>query len=459
MLIKVCVRTLTITGATLYISFLFVISYLGLRRIWALVFERNKPYIAWQAPLLCRWYFELLGPTFIKLGQIIASSPGLFSESLSAEFKKCLDSVPPFPVEDAYKVLNESFDRPWSEIYSEFDPVPIAAASIAQVHRARLKSGEEVVIKIQRPGIRNLIDADLWFMSQEAWIAQKLSKRARLANVVGIIDDFSTTIIEELDFLQEAANINEFNSIMKQHGIEDVIAPYVYLQYTTERILTMEIFHGFRADDIEAANRIGIDSEYYLRVGMRAWLLTVILHGFFHGDVHAGNLMFLPEKKKIGFLDFGIIGRFDRKTRQQVVRYLLAFIVQDFDEVAKCMIDMGSAPEDVDIKAFSEQLNEVYTPLFAGNIADISYSEFLPKITDYATRFGVKLPREFILILKQLLYFDRYAKLAAPDLNIFGDLYLFDFLFTPAAQEAGIDTQQIMELMMKAQAIKSNLAK
>lgn len=451
MLWKIIVRTSAIISTTTYILALSIISRLGIRKLYWSLFRPKSSYEPLRFAHLCRLYFEKLGPTFIKFGQIIASSPGLFSKELSDEFKKCLDQVPPFALAEAHQILDEEFEKPWSEVFAEIDPKPMAAASIAQVHTAKLHTGEEVVIKIQRPRIRTQIDGDIWWMKIQAWILERLIKRARLANLTGMISDFEATIYEELNFVEEAKNMNEFNSIMQKHAIDNVIAPRVYLDYTTPRILTMERFTGFKADDIEESNRLGLDSEYYLRVGMRAWLLTVVLHGSFHGDVHAGNLMFLPEQNKIGFLDFGITGRFDPTTRQQVIHYLLAFLVQDYEEVAKCMVDMGSAPADIDIDQFAAELKKVYAPLFSENIANINYGEFIPKITNYATRFGISLPREFMLILKQLLYFDRYAKLAAPNLNVFSDVYLIDYLFTPAAAEAGIDTQKLMTLLMKAQ--------
>jgi predicted unusual protein kinase regulating ubiquinone biosynthesis (AarF/ABC1/UbiB family) len=360
--------------------------------------------------------------------------------------------VPPFATRTALAIVAEDLGKPTSEVFSRFEEEPIAAASIAQVHGATLLDGVEVVVKIQRPGIPQRIGPDMFFLRLGARLLTAVSERARLSNVVGIVNDFEETLHKELDFRTEAQNMDEFNDIMSKNGVDEVVAPRVHWDYTTRRVLVMQRFYGIKADDIEAARRLGIDSEYYLRVGMRAWMLSVLLRGFFHGDVHAGNLMLLTEERKVGFLDFGIIGRFTDERRKTVMRYILAFAAQDFGEVAKILVELGSVSSTVDTAAFASDIEAIYSPLFAKGLGEINYGEILPKITRVSLQYGVSLPQEFVLILKQLLYFDRYAKLAAPNLNVFSDIYLVNFLFTPAAAEAGIDIQQIMGFLMAVQA-------
>ncbi|NUN14411.1 MAG: AarF/ABC1/UbiB kinase family protein [Myxococcales bacterium] len=452
---KIFVRGFTVWWLTARAICLFVLSKLGLRYLYWIATGRSNQYQPLTGAAIWRDYFERLGPTYIKFGQIIASSPGLFPETLSHEFKKCLDRVPPFDLAEVQQIIVNELGKAPTELFREFNPVPIAAASIAQVHGAVLVDGTSVVVKVQRPRIADRIEADLWFMHLGARIMERVSIHARHANAVGIVEDFQQTLLCELDFLKEAANMDEFNTIMAKHHIDRVKAPRVHHELTTARVLTMERFYGFKADDIAEATRLGIDTEKNLRVGMRAWLLTVLLYGFFHGDVHAGNLMFLPQENQIGFLDFGIIGRFDNKQRELVVRYILAFAAEDWEEVAKTIIEMGSAPNSIDISAFAADLKRIYAPLLTTNLAAINYGAFLPEITRNAMKFGVKLPRDFILIIKQLLYFDRYAKLAAPKLNVFNDIYLVDFMFTPAAQQAGLDMNKIMALLIKIQSLQT----
>ncbi|MFT5430460.1 MAG: aarF domain-containing kinase, partial [Myxococcota bacterium] len=268
----------------------------------------------------------------------------------------------------------------------------------------------------------------------------------------GVIDDFTQTIQEELDFREEARNMDEFNEILAKHGEDSrICAPHVYWERTSERLLTMERFYGFKADDIEEAKRRNHDSERWLRVGLRGWNLTMMLHGFFHGDVHAGNLMFLPDRDKIGYIDFGIVGRFTPEQRMQVLRYVLSFATSDFEELARVLVEMNAADADIDIPTVAKDLERVYAPMLSVSMSEIDYGRMLPDIIANSRQHGLRMPREFILILKQLLYFDRYAKLSAPDLNVFSDVYLFDFLFTPAAAESGLDLTKIGVLLMAVQ--------
>jgi len=406
-----------------------------------------------RRPELVRRAFEELGPTYIKLGQIVASSPGLFPPAYVAEFQKCLDRVPQFPFETVKSIIASETGLPFDKAFAHVDPVPIAAASIAQVHAATLHDGSDVVIKVQRPRIKVRVDADLWFMRQQAWVAEKLFLDMRLANATGVIDDFTQTIHEELDFRVEARNMDEFNAIMAKHGeAERVCAPVVHWDHTTEQLLTMERFYGLKADDVEAARAQGLDTEKWLRIGLRGWNMTMMLNGCFHGDVHAGNLMYLPDAPKIGFIDFGIVGRFTDLQRMQVLRYILSFTTGDFEELAKVLIEMDAADHDIDIPDVAKDLERVYSPLISTAMSEIDYGQVLPDIVANSRKYGLRMPREFILILKQLLYFDRYAKLAAPNLNVFSDVYLFDFLFTPAAAESGLDLQEVGQLLLKVQA-------
>ncbi len=454
MFIRVLGRAVKITLLLWGMLFLWLADRLGLRWVWHRL--RGRPYQRLRNEALVREAFEVMGPTFIKLGQVIASSPGLFPKRYSDEFSKCLDRVPPFELATLEATVAEDLGQPVDAVFASFDEKPLGSASIAQVHAATLKDGARVVVKVQRPGIQDTVDADLWWMRRGAWVVERLFKGARLANVSGVITDFDRTIHEELDFRKEAANLNEFNAIMARHKVTDVRAPQPVDELVTQRVLVMERFDGYKADDVDGIVAAGIDAEQYLRKGLRAWLLTMMLHGFFHGDAHAGNLMMLPPtdacpSPAVGFLDFGIIGRFDSKQRHQVMRYVLAFAAQDYEALAQIMTEIGAVDDRLDREAFVADLRRVYSPLIEKAMAEIKYEDVLPQITQVAYRYGVTLPSEFLLILKQLLFFDRYAKLAAPSLNVFSDYYLVDFLFTPAAMQAGLDFNVLMPLMRQIQ--------
>lgn len=432
-------RFLTFFRVWVKYFFLWLAQVTGLRRLHHALLSRGDPYEKLTLPSILRQVFEELGPTYIKLGQMVASSPGLFPRRYADEFKKCLDRVPPFPTEEAYRILEADLGKPPGEVYAAIEDIPIAAASIAQVHGAVLRTGEDVVIKIQRPSIRSRVLADMKIMGFGARVLEKLVRRVELANPVGIIEDFRATILEEIDFRKEAARMEEFNRFFREVGETHLVAPRVYWEHTSERVLTMERFYGFKADDIEQVRRLGIDTERYLRIGIRGWLMTLLLRGFFHGDVHAGNLMYLPDRDQIGLIDFGIVGRFDDTQRMQILRYILSFFARDFRALADLMVEMGAAPTDVDRDAFARDMDAAFAPVLEMSISEIKYEDLIPTVIRGALKYNVRLPREFILILKQLLYFDRYAKLTAPKLNVFTDLYLVDFLFWPNAARYGID--------------------
>ncbi len=427
----------------------------GLRWLVLAGLLRQRPYRPLENPRIVRRAFEALGPIFIKLGQVIASSPGLFPRRYADEFQHCLDRVPSFPLPRVKATITAGLGRPVEQIFTEFEDAPLGSASIAQVHAARLADGARVVIKVQRPGIARIVDADLWWMRLGAAVVSRLFRGARLANVSGVIRDFDRTIHEEIDFRREAANLDEFNALMARYKLPDVRAPRPVAGLVAPTVLVMERFDGFKADDVARMQAAGIDPGVYLRKGLKAWLMTVMLDGFFHGDAHAGNLMMMPgrdgEPPSVGLLDFGIIGRFDLKQRHQVMRYVLAFTAQDYGALGDIMAEIGAVGQGVDRAALVADLERVYAPLLTKSLGDIHYEEMLPEITALAYRYGISLPSEFLLILKQLLFFDRYAKVAAPDLNVFSDIGLVDFLFTPIAAQSGLDFNVLMPLMMRIQ--------
>lgn len=405
--------------STKYVS-LWLVDALGLRRLWWILSGRGARYQKLSRPMLFRMWCEDMGPTFIKFGQIIASSAGMFPDAYVQEFQKVLDRVKPFPFEDVKRTLDAELGAEKAAHLVDLDPSPLASASIAQVHTAKLRDGTLVVIKVQRPGILARCMADMKLMRVLASIAARLRADAELANPVGIVDDFTATLTEELDFRKEAANLDRFNEIMRELGHKHIRCPVPHHEYTTRKILVMERFSGLRVDRFEEIKARGIDGEAALVDGLRAWFQCVVFYGFFHGDVHAGNLMLLDDGT-IGFLDFGIVGRFDERARYLVTDYMIAFASGNYKRLAEIIIEMAGAPDGLDMDGFVHDLGETYRPLLTLSFGDVNYAELLPGIQKTATRHRMRMPNEFILITKQLLYFDRYAKALAPKLNVFTD--------------------------------------
>jgi predicted unusual protein kinase regulating ubiquinone biosynthesis (AarF/ABC1/UbiB family) len=399
---------------------LWLFDLLRLRKVWFVITGRGKQYQRLTRPQLLRMFCEDLGPTFIKFGQIIASSAGLFPDSYVKEFAKVLDRVKPFAFEDVQQILDEELGAEKAAHLVAIEPKQLASASIAQVHVAKLRDGTPIVIKVQRPGIIARCTADMRIMRRVAgWIA-RFKKDAELANPVGVVDDFTKTLAEELDFRKEAANLDQFNQIMGELGHKHIRAPVPHHEYTTRRVLVMEMFNGLRVDRFEEIKARGIDGESKLVDGLRAWFQCVVFYGFFHGDVHAGNLMLLDDNT-IGFLDFGIVGRFDDNARYLVTDYMIAFASGNYKRLAEIICEMAGTPPNLDMESFVKDLGETYSPLLKLSFGEVNYADFLPGIQRTATRHKMRMPNEFILITKQLLYFDRYAKSLAPKLNVFTD--------------------------------------
>src|SRR5262245_35014557 len=399
---------------------LWLFDLIGLRRLWLAITGRGAKYQKLTRPVLLRMFCEDLGPTFIKFGQIIASSAGMFPDAYVKEFQKVLDRVKPFAFEDVKRTLDEELGAEKAAHLVEIQPKQLASASIAQVHLAKLRDGTPIVIKVQRPGIIARCMADMRIMRRVAGLVARFKKNAELANPVGVVDDFTKTLTEELDFRREAENLDRFNEIMRELGHKHIHAPVPHHEYTTRRVLVMERFSGLRVDRFEEIRSRGIDGESKLVDGLRAWFQCVVFYGFFHGDVHAGNLMLLDDET-IGFLDFGIVGRFEDDARYLVTDYMIAFASGNYKRLAEIIIEMAGAPEDLDMDGFVKDLGDTCSPLLTLSFGEVNYAEFLPGIQRTATRHQMRMPNEFILITKQLLYFDRYAKALAPKLNVFTD--------------------------------------
>jgi aarF domain-containing kinase len=367
-------------------------------------------------PLRLREGFEHLGPTYVKLAQLVASSDGMFPDAYCLEFQRCLDRVPAFSAAEVKTIVREELGKPLEEVFLSLDEMPMASASIAQVHCAVLRDGTEVVLKVQRPKLHRIVAADLRVLR---WLARvlELFPLTESARPVGIVEDFASNLGEELDFRNEAKNLDQFNQIMVEHGFSGVASPKPFHALSGPRVLVMERFYGVRIDDKQALAAYADQLEDKLIMGMRAWFRCLLVHGFFHGDVHAGNLMVLDDGR-IGFLDFGIVGRFKGARQRLVSDFLIATATNDYKKLAHTMLEMSEMTGDE--AALAADLERHMGPLLdPGKPA--KYADLLPVITRTSMRYRAPMPRDFVLILKQMIYFDRYAKLLAPKLNIFSD--------------------------------------
>ncbi|XP_021903963.1 uncharacterized aarF domain-containing protein kinase At5g05200, chloroplastic [Carica papaya] len=397
------------------------------------------------SPRYLRRLFERMGATYIKLGQFVASAPTLFPPEYVQEFQNCFDRAPAVPFEEIQMILREELARPIDSVYEYVDPTPIASASIAQVHGAKLKgSQEDVVIKVLKPGIEDILVADLNFVYIVARILEFLNPELNRASLVGIVKDIRASMLEEVDFYKEAANIESFRRYIENMGLTTMAtAPRVYHHCSTKRVLTMERLYGVPLTDLDSISSLVSSPENSLINALNVWFGSLLACETFHADVHAGNLWILRDGR-IGFLDFGIVGRISPKTWAAMDVFLQSIATEDYESMASALIDMGATDKDVNAKAFARDLEKIFssiqdldtevvvaaakgptttaTAVSANIIVDERQMNALfLDVVRVSESYGLRFPREFALLMKQLLYFDRYTRLLAPNLNMLQD--------------------------------------
>ena len=365
--------------------------------------------------------FVDLGPTYVKFGQIIASSPGAFGESLSREFRGLLDRVPPADPKEVHKLLTEELGGDPADLFAKWDETPFASASIAQVHYATLHSGEEVVVKIQRPGIRRRVAADLQILKRFAQ-AVELAKLGRRLSAQDVVADFSDNLAEELNFRLEAQSMDAWVSHLHASPLgKNIRVPQVHWDFTTERVLTMERVHGIRIDDVKAIRQAGFDGTELVKALLFSLFEGGLRHGLFHGDLHAGNL-YVDDQGRIVFFDFGIMGRIDPRTRWLLRELVYALLVKkDHASAGKIVVLMGAVGTMRPEAEAAKDLEKFATPLTMQTLGDMSYADIGRQLSALADAYDVKLPRELVLIGKQFLYVERYMKLLAPKWQMMSD--------------------------------------
>jgi ubiquinone biosynthesis protein len=365
--------------------------------------------------------FERLGPTYIKLGQILSSGQGIFPEPLVDEFKLLRDQVPAESFETVRTIVEDDLGQPLDAVFKEFDTEPLAAASIAQVHAAILLTGEPVVVKVQRPTVASLVRRDLGVMS---WIAPALVGRipvAALANPPALVQLFAETIVEELDFRLEADNMLDIAHILAETDARQLIVPRPHPQLVTRRVLVMERLDGFRWDDVAGMHDAGIDTSAVVHAGMIAFLEGAILYGVFHGDLHGGNLFVRPDGKVV-LLDYGITGRLDERRRLAFLRLLMGGTVNDVKLQMAALRDLGALPADTDLDAVMRDLG-VDQPV--RDPTTMEPDELIGQIRDLTKAllaYGARMPKELMLFVKDLLFLDSALATLAPDVDLFSEI-------------------------------------
>lgn len=361
--------------------------------------------------------FEQLGTTYIKLGQFIASTPSLFPKEYVIAFADCLDNTTPIRFELVQAVLEQEL-APMGGIAGVFafiEPVALASASIAQVHKAVLKTGETVAIKVQKPNVDAIIRTDLGVLYRACWLLEKTVPAFAMTNLAPIVDEIKKRMLAETDFVAESRHLTRFCEFLQQTNNTAVIAPKVYSAYTTERVLVMEYIHGqsLLADTPPMAN-----PEQLMNAILDTWFAALIHTGEFHADLHAGNLLAL-NNGQVAFLDFGLVGYIQPDSLVACLRFAQALSSNDFHLMAEAMIDIGMTHERQRMQP--KQLAEDLQALLAQDNQKRHAQNpnlLISEITAIGKRHGIHFPRDFALLTKQLLYFERFMLTLAPFADI-----------------------------------------
>lgn len=377
----------------------------------------NLPRIG--APERLRLMFEDLGPTFIKFGQLLACRPDMLPLEYSREFLKLTDSVTPFPSQEAIAIIEEELKKPLHELFSSFDDEPVAAASIAQVHRATLRDGGEVMVKIQRPNIAKTIERDISVMR---WIAELMETRIpelRPYDVQGIVEEFAHTIKRELDFFIEASNALQLRRNFENSDV--LYVPKVYGSISSRRVLVLERIEGIRIDDYDRLAREGYDRRDIALKGGAAFFKMVLEDGLFHADPHPGNIFVLPDRR-LGLVDFGVMGRVTEENREQFASVFVALANRDYDLLVRQYVEMGFlSDESIDIDKFQremkEDLSDFLDPYYVMEAGQIDFGAYIDHITRMLLRHRLRLPSNLYLMDKALITLEGVLKQLDPTFN------------------------------------------
>jgi ubiquinone biosynthesis protein len=386
---------------------------------------------------------EHLGASYIKLGQIISSGEGLFPAELVDEFKKCRDQVPAESFDVVRATIEADFGCPIDQVFAHIDETPLAAASIAQVHAARLCTGEDVVVKVQRPSVGAFVHRDLATM---AWLAPHLVGRipvSALANPPALVELFAESIVEELDFRLEAANMLDIARVLRDLEQDAYVVPRPHPELVTRRVLVMERLSGFNFDDVVGMHDAGIDTEAVVRTGMIAFMEGAMIHGIFHGDLHGGNL-FVMSDGRTALLDFGIVARLSRERRMAFLRLMLGATTNDLTSQMAALRDLGALPPDTDLDAVIRDIGLDQPTIDPTTLTGEEMVKEVQRVVKALLGYGAKLPKELMLFVKNMVFLDGAIARLAPDLDLLAEITNISMVFATRhgerlATELGIE--------------------
>lgn len=410
--------------------------------------RRSKPTITkpdaapartvYPSPQRIRRVLEELGPSFIKLGQLMSTRADVFPPEYIKELKKLQDQIPPIPFEEIRSVVERELEQPLERVFSHFDRQSLAAASVAQVHLAGLKTGEKVAVKVIRPGIDKKIREDIRLMYYFAEKIENAFDIGRIVGAVNLVKEFERSIFRELDMLTEAGHIERFAANFKDS--EELYIPKVYWECTSRSVLTMEHIQGIKMDRVAEIEAHGIDPKEIAMIGLRSFSRQLMDFGLFHADPHPGNTIVMYDGR-VSLVDFGIIGYLDEETMMQIANIFLGYAEHDYDLIMEAFEAAGLINEQtIDLRSFRSDLKDISEPFYGRSLQTISVKDVYDQVMQLVLKYGIRLPRNLLLLLKTFIQTEALGKILGSDASILE-------VTRPYAQkllERGYEAQKLM---------------
>nr|WP_320192789.1 AarF/UbiB family protein [uncultured Desulfobacter sp.] len=375
----------------------------------------SKPHQKLSRNERIRMVLEELGPTFIKMGQVLSSRPDLIPLDLTRELAKLQDKVPSFSFGQVGQIILAEFGKPISEVFHSFEESPFASASIGQVHRAELSPNESVAVKIQRPGIRKTVEVDLEIIHYLAQVMEKTLEDVEIFRPVKIVEEFAQTLEKELDYMVEAANMEQMaDQFAKESAIH---IPEVHWSHSTQRVLCMEFIQGIKADDVKAIDRAGLDRKKITRIGADFVLRQVFEFGFFHADPHPGNIFILADQR-ICMIDFGMTGFVDSSTRELFIDLLQGLASNNTRDTARLLCRLTDPDESVNMPGLEKDISQFCALYLSRKLEELNPSRMIHQFFELCTRHGLRIPPDLFLMIKAFLSIEGVARTLDPQFDM-----------------------------------------
>lgn len=423
-------RKLEVLGRSLSIIVPMASFALGLW--WDKIRGKNPKYNQKHAIRL-RQILTKLGPTYIKIGQALSTRPDVVPPLYLEELAKLQDQLPCFPNEIAFRFIEEELGQPPQEVYAELSPEPIAAASLGQVYHGKLKTGEEVAVKVQRPDLRKQITIDIYIMrSFSQWLQQKF-KQIR-SDLVGITDEFAERIFEEMNYRQEGRNAEKFDGLYGY--LPEIYVPRIYWEYTGRRVLTMEWVTGTKLTNIEEIEAKGIKATHLVEVGVQCSLRQLLEHGFFHADPHPGNLLAMPDGR-LAYLDFGMMSNIKDYQRYGLIEAIVHLVNRDFEALAQDYVKLEFLKPDTDLRPIVPALTDVFGDALGASVAELNFKKITDQMSEMMYEFPFRVPAYYALIIRSMVTLEGIAIGIDPNFKVLSKAYPYvaKRLLTDPSQE------------------------